>query len=81
MRNPPRYGVNLNPTLCARTARLTHPTFTAPWSPNTDVPTVYVCGEWDVIPTADGWFGWTKNSPQEQAAAAAVLARTHPTQK
>ena len=71
----------LNATVCARTARLTHPTFTASWSPDTDVPTVYVCGEWDVIPTADGWFGWTKNSPQEQAAAAAVLARTHPTQK
>lgn len=64
----------LNPSLCAKTARLTHPTFTAPWSPDTDVPTVYVCGAWDVIPTANGWFGWTRNSPQEQAAANAVLA-------
>ena len=40
--------------------------FTASWSPDADVPKVYVCGDWDVTPTSDGWFGWTKNSPQEE---------------
>lgn len=63
----------LNPALCAQTSRLTSPTFTASWSPDADVPRVYVCGDWDVTPTSDGWFGWTKNSPQERAAAAVLL--------
>lgn len=63
----------LNPALCAQTSRLTSPTFTASWSPDADVPKVYVCGDWDVTPTSDGWFGWTKNSPQERAAAAVLL--------
>jgi hypothetical protein len=71
----------LNPTLCAKTSRRTSPAFTASWSANTDVATVYVCGTWDVTPTANGWFGWTKNSPQERAAAAAALARTRPAKK
>jgi hypothetical protein len=63
----------LNPAMCAQTSRLSSPAFTASWSPDADVPKVYVCGDWDVIPTSDGWFGWTKNSPQERAAAAALL--------
>lgn len=59
----------LSPTLCAKTDRITHPTLTASWSPDTDVQTVYVCGTWDVSQTPNGWFGWTKNSPQERAVA------------
>lgn len=68
----------LNPALCAETRRLTSPAFTASWSPDTNVSKVYVCGAWDVIPTSDGWFGWTKNSPQEQAAATALLKSRRP---
>jgi len=32
--------------------------------------TVFVCGDWSVIPTDDGWFGWTPNSDEERASAA-----------
>lgn len=63
----------LNPALCAETNRLSSPVLTAPWSPNTSVSKVYVCGNWDVIPIPNGWFAWTLNSPQEQTAAAAIL--------
>jgi hypothetical protein len=66
----------LNPALCAQTKRLSSPVLTAPWSPNTNVAKVWVCREWDVIPTTNGWFAWTINSPQEQAAAAALLHTT-----
>jgi hypothetical protein len=68
----------LNPALCAQTSRLTSPALTASWAPDADVPKVYACGDWDVIPTPDGWFGWTKNGPQEQAAAAALLKSRKP---
>jgi hypothetical protein len=61
---------SLNPALCVQASRLSSPAFTAPWSPGTNVPKVFVCGDWDVIPTEDGWFGWTKNSQRERAAAA-----------
>lgn len=55
----------LNPALCAKTRRLSSPVLTAPWSPSTHLAKVWVCGAWDVIPTAQGWFGWTPNGPQE----------------
>ncbi len=32
--------------------------------------TVFACGEWSVMETADGWFGWTPNSEAERSAAA-----------
>jgi hypothetical protein len=64
---------SLNPTLCAQTKRLSSPVLTAPWSLNTNHGEVWVCGNWDAIPTTNGWFAWTVNSPQEQAAAAALL--------
>lgn len=32
--------------------------------------TVLACGDWSVIPTDDGWFGWTPNSDEERTAAA-----------
>jgi hypothetical protein len=63
----------LNPALCTETNRLSSPVLTASWSPDANISQVYVCSEWDVIPTSNGWFGWTLNSPQEQTAAAALL--------
>lgn len=31
--------------------------------------TVFACGDWSVMTTGDGWFGWTPNSQEERAAA------------
>lgn len=36
------------------------------------VKTVFACGDWSVVQSADGWFGWTPNSEQERSAAAAA---------
>lgn len=55
----------LNPARCAKASRLSSPVLTAPWSPSTHLAKVWVCGDWDVIHTPEGWFGWTPNSPQE----------------
>ncbi|MEV7608484.1 hypothetical protein AB0N61_03280 [Microbacterium sp. NPDC089320] len=33
--------------------------------------TVFACGDWAVMDTGDGWFGWTPNSEAERSAAAA----------
>lgn len=31
--------------------------------------TVFACGQWSVIASDDGWFGWTPNSAEERSAA------------
>jgi hypothetical protein len=33
--------------------------------------TLWACGVWSVVPTDTGWFGWTPNSPDEEAASPA----------
>lgn len=33
--------------------------------------TVFACGDWSVVASDDGWFGWTPNSEEERNAAAA----------
>lgn len=59
----------LDPEACTETTRRSAPVFVQSWSPtNTFVEKVWVCGDWDVIPTDDGWFGWTPIDPDEQAA-------------
>lgn len=36
-----------------------------------DADTVFACGDWSVIPTGDGWYGWTPNSAEERSTALA----------
>ncbi|WP_141651263.1 hypothetical protein [Microbacterium sp. 3J1] len=33
--------------------------------------TVFACGDWSVMSTGDGWYGWTPNSEEERSAASA----------
>ncbi|MFC0680913.1 hypothetical protein ACFFGH_24045 [Lysobacter korlensis] len=62
----------LEPSVCAETERHSAPAFQEEWSPsNVFVDRVYACGDWTVIPTEDGWFGWTPNDPDEKAASPA----------
>ena len=52
---------------CPEVERLSGPTFGDDWAP-TDVyvDTVFACGAWAMIPTGDGWYGWTPSAPGEQ---------------
>jgi len=55
---------------CVETERLSGPTFGDDWAPKkVYVDTVFACGAWAVIPTDDGWYGWTPSAPEEQKAA------------
>lgn len=31
--------------------------------------TVFACGNWSVIPSGSGWYGWTPNDADEEAAS------------
>jgi hypothetical protein len=65
-------GSPLNPTKCAETDRLSGPSFTDDWAPEkVYVDRVFACGDWAVMPTADGWYGWTPSAPGEQEVAPA----------
>ena len=57
----------LDPAKCAEIDRQSAPVYEQDWSPNAFVDTAWVCGDWTVIPTDDGWFGWTPNDPDEKA--------------
>lgn len=58
----------LDPARCAEIDRQSAPTFDEPWSPKSVyVDKVWVCGDWAVIPTDNGWFGWTPVDPDEKA--------------
>jgi hypothetical protein len=81
-KNPPAILVAktrtaLDPAKCVKTTRLSGPDYAASWEPNAYVKSAWVCGDWDVIPTGSGWFGWTPNSPKERAAIA--VGRPAPT--
>lgn len=55
---------------CAETERLSAPSWVLDDAPDPyDAETVHVCGDWSVIPTGTGWYGWTPNSPEERTAA------------
>jgi len=58
---------DLDPAQCAEIERQSAPVYEQDWSPNAFVDHAWVCGDWTVIPTEDGWFGWTPNDPDEKA--------------
>lgn len=62
-------SADLDPALCVETERKSAATFSEPWSPDSYVDTVFACGDWAVIPTGTGWYGWTPNHPDEKAAS------------
>ncbi len=57
---------DLDPATCVETERLSAPAFSVEGSPSPFVDRAFACGDWTVIPTDDGWFGWTPNHPDEQ---------------
>ena len=59
----------LDPAVCAETARQSGPAYTREWSPWAYLDRAWACGEWTVIATDDGWYGWTPSGPDEMAAS------------
>jgi hypothetical protein len=58
----------LDPALCVEVERQSGPSFEQDWSVDPyAVDTVWACGDWAVIPTDDGWYGWTPSHPDEKA--------------
>lgn len=57
---------------CVETKRQSGPAFAQDWVPDwTTQDSVFVCDEWAVMPTDDGYFAWTPIDPDEQEATAA----------
>ena len=63
----------LDVSQCAETERRSAPTFSLEGSPEPYTDSVLVCGDWAVIPTDSGWFGWTPNHPDEKKDALELL--------
>ena len=62
----------LDVSQCAETTRQSAPTYSDVWSPeNVYVDRVFACGDWAVIKTDSGWYGWTPNDPDEKAVSPA----------
>ena len=64
---------DLDPALCAEVERQSGPVYGEDWAPDAySADEAWACGVWTVIPTDDGWFGWTPNDPDEQQASPAT---------
>lgn len=59
----------LDPALCVETERRSAPMFTVDGAPDAYTDRAFACGDWTVIPSDDGWYGWTPSHPDEQAAS------------
>ena len=63
-------GASLDPAQCVEVDRQSAPTFVLDDTPDVyKIDTVFACGDWAVVPTDDGWYGWTPNHPDEKAAS------------
>jgi hypothetical protein len=59
-------GADLDPALCGVVTRQSAPAYQIEGTPSAyDASEVYACGNWAVMPTEDGWLGWTPNHPDE----------------
>lgn len=57
---------------CAEVERYSAPSWVLDDAPDPyKAKTVFACGDWSVMDTGSGWYGWTPNSEEERAAAAA----------
>lgn len=60
------------PDDCAEVERRSAPAWALDDAPDPyKAKAVFACGDWSVMTTGDGWFGWTPNSQEERAAASA----------
>ncbi|MBO3664175.1 hypothetical protein [Microbacterium stercoris] len=61
---------DLDPETCADVERRSAPTLAVEKTPDVyKIDRVFVCGKWAVVPTEDGWYGWTPVHPDERAAS------------
>jgi len=57
----------LDPALCVTVDRQSGPVYDRDWSVDPyAVSEAWACGDWTVIPTDDGWYGWTPSHPDEK---------------
>ncbi len=62
----------LDPERCAEVERRSAPTVAVEDTPDVyKIDQVFACGDWAVVATEDGWFGWTPNHPDERAQSPA----------
>jgi hypothetical protein len=60
------------PDDCVEVERQSAPTWSLDDAPDPyEATTVFACGDWTVMATGNGWYGWTPNSDDERNAAAA----------
>ena len=60
----------LDPTTCGEVTRESGPSYAIDDAPDAYGATdAYACGVWTVIASDDGWYGWTPNDRDEQAAS------------
>ena len=63
---------DLDPDQCAEVERRSAPTIVMANTPDVyKIDRVLACGDWAVVETEDGWYGWTPNHPDEKAASPA----------
>lgn len=56
----------LDPEVCAEVDRQSAPNYAIEGAPSVySESTVFACGDWSVVASSDGWFGWTPNNPGE----------------
>ena len=60
---------DLDPAVCVEVERQSAPVFGVDGAPDPFVDRVFACGDWAVMKTDDGWYGWTPNHPEEKAAS------------
>jgi hypothetical protein len=57
---------------CVEVERQSAPTWALDDAPDPyEAKNVFACGDWIVMATGNGWYGWTPNSDDERNAAAA----------
>ncbi|MEL5990109.1 hypothetical protein ACOKGD_07545 [Microbacterium phosphatis] len=63
---------DLTTDLCAEVERKSAPTIVLEKTPDVyKIDRVFACGDWAVVETDDGWYGWTPVHPDERAASPA----------
>ena len=59
-------GDKLDPALCSLVPRQSAPAYELEGSPSVyDVDEVFACGDWAVMASESGWFGWNPSHPDE----------------
>lgn len=57
---------------CAEVDRYSAPAWVLDDAPDPyTAETIFACGDWSIMATQSGWYGWTPNSDEERSAASA----------